>query len=430
MEYSVIVAHPGKQHSYRVASTMQKNGKLKCYITSVYNKPGHITHGLYKISRGNIKKKIGSHYITDIPQKKIKLFCESLGVFSLVSLKIPFLRKFYTNINNYLNDSFGKKTFKFIKKNKPDMVISYDYNSAILFERLASECPDVVRVLDVSIITRPFMQEIFRNDYEKTNERALVDNYAEIWSKESISRVYREINNADYFLAPSQIVKNSLIYCGVNEEKIKIVPYGTDCSKFEYKEKNVQEGPLKLIFVGAVEYRKGIHHLLNVISRFKVNEVTVKLVGAYNSEDSIYKNYHTAKNIQFCGFVTRDILATYYQEADVFVLPSLGEGMAMVIMEAMSCGLPVIVSDKTGGNDAIKNGVEGFEFEAGNDEQLYERIKWFIEHKGCILDMGKKAREKAEMYTWNQYGENLVKALDEIMEEKESENIDICNSGK
>ena len=104
--------------------------------------------------------------------------------------------------------------------------------------------------------------------------------------------------------------------------------------------------------------------------------------------------------------------------------------MAMVIMEAMSCGLPVIVSDKTGGNDAIKNGVEGFEFEAGNDEQLYERIKWFIEHKECILDMGKKAREKAEMYTWNQYGENLVKALDEIMEEKESENIDICNSGK
>lgn len=116
MEYSVIVAHPGKQHSYRVASTMQKNGKLKCYITSVYNKPGHITHGLYKISRGNIKKKIGSHYITDIPQKKIKIFCESLGVFSLVSLKIPFLRKFYTNINNYLNDSLEKDIQIYKKK--------------------------------------------------------------------------------------------------------------------------------------------------------------------------------------------------------------------------------------------------------------------------------------------------------------------------
>lgn len=415
--YSVIIAHPGKQHSYRVASTMQKNGKLRCYITSVYNKPGHITHGLYKISRGNIKKKIGSHYITDIPQDKVKLFCEFFGVFSLISLKIPFLRKFYIDINNHLNDSFGEKTFKFIKKHKPDMVISYDYNSAILFERLADECPEVIKVLDVSIATRPFMQESFKKDYEKTKERALIDNYPEIWSEESIKRVYREINKADYFLAPSQVVKKSLVYCGVAEKKIKVVPYGTDCSKFQYKKRSVQNGPLKLIFVGAVDYRKGIHHLLKVISRFDCNEVDVKLVGAYNSEDSIYKKYHSEANIEFCGFVTHDTLAEYYQKADVFVFPTLGEGFGMVVLEAMSCGLPVIISDVAGGNDTISEGIDGFEFEAGNDEQLYEKIKWFLDHREAIPDMAENARKKSETYTWDIYSERLQKVIDEIMEE-------------
>ena len=111
-----------------------------------------------------------------------------------------------------------------------------------------------------------------------------------MWSEDSINRVYREICKADYFLAPSQVVKKSLIFCGVAEEKIKLVPYGTDCSRFEYRERVVKNGPLNLIFVGAVDYRKGIHHLLKVVSKFDSSLIDVKLVGAYDKEYSIYKN--------------------------------------------------------------------------------------------------------------------------------------------
>lgn len=417
MDYSVIVAHPGKQHSYRVASTLCKNSKLKYYVTSVYNRPRSLTNTLYKITKGNIKKKIGNHYISDISQNKIKVSCEFLGILSLVILKVPYIKRYYNSVNNLLNDQFAKQIVKKIKQENVDAVISYDYNSAVLFEKLEKTYPNVIRILDVSIATRPFMQESFKKDYEKTKEKALIDNYAEIWSKDSIDRVYREIKKADYFLAPSQVVKKSLMYCGVDENKIKIVPYGTDCSKFEYKKRSVQKGPLKLIFVGAVDYRKGIHHLLKVISEFESNEVEVKLVGAYNAEDSIYKKYHKNENVEFCGFVTRDILAKYYQEADVFVFPTLGEGFGMVVLEAMSCGLPVIISDLAGGNDAITEGVDGFEFTAGDDDQLYEKIKWFIENREEIPKMAENARKKAETYTWDIYSKRLQKAIDEIMEE-------------
>lgn len=416
--YSIVVVHPGKQHAYRVVSTLQKNDHLQCFITSVYNKPGHITNFLYRISKGNIKKKIGSHYINDVPQSKIKVVSEALGVFSLASLKVSCLKKYYTLINNSLNDSFAGNVLRYIKRNKPDAVISYDYNSALLFEKMSVECPDVIRVLDVSIATRPFMQETFKKDYEQTKEKALLENYPEIWSDESISRVYREIRKADYFLAPSQVVKKSLMFCGVDEGKIKLVPYGTDCSKFEYKERVVKNGPLNLIFVGAVDYRKGIHHLLKVVSKFDTGLVDVKLVGEYDAESFIYKEYHTFSNIHFCGFVTHDILSRYYQESDVFVFPTLGEGFGMVVLEAMSCGLPVIITDVAGGNDAITDGVDGFEFTAGDDEQLYEKIEWFLKHRDRIPQMAAQARKKAETYTWDVYSERLQAALDDIMEKR------------
>lgn len=416
--YSIVVVHPGKQHSYRVVSTLQKNKHLQCFITAVYNKPGHITNFLYRISKGSIKKKIGSHYINDVPQNKVKVVSEFLGVFSLVSLKVPFLKKYYTKINDSLNDSFASNVSRYIKRNKPAAVISYDYNSALLFEKMFVECPEVIRILDVSIATRPFMQETFKKDYEQTKENALLENYPEIWSDESISRVYREIRKADYFLAPSQVVKKSLMFCGVDEGKIKLVPYGTDCSKFEYKERVVKNGPLNLIFVGAVDYRKGIHHLLKVISKFDTGLVDVKLVGEYDAESFIYKEYHTFSNIHFCGFVTHDILSRYYQESDVFVFPTLGEGFGMVVLEAMSCGLPVIITDVAGGNDAITDGVDGFEVTAGNDEQLYEKIEWFLNHRDRIPQMAAQARKKAETYTWDVYSERLQDALDDIMEKR------------
>ena len=66
--------------------------------------------------------------------------------------------------------------------------------------------------------------------------------------------------------------------------------------------------------------------------------------------------------------MTHDILAQYYQDSDVFVFPTLGEGFGMVVLEAMSCGLPVIITDIAGGNDAITDGVDGFEFVAGDDK--------------------------------------------------------------
>ena len=60
------------------------------------------------------------------------------------------------------------------------------------------------------------MQITFRADYERTGDRALIEQYPEIWKEENLARARREIELADYFLAPSRVVKDSLIYCGAS----------------------------------------------------------------------------------------------------------------------------------------------------------------------------------------------------------------------
>lgn len=411
----IIVAHPGKQHSYKTASALEKAGLLDEYITSVYNKPYTITHFLSIFARGAVKKKIDSHYSNDIPVDKVKVLAQFRGNLALILLKIPVVNRFYNQWNNGLNEVFGKKVAREVSERRVDAVISYDYNSSELFDVLKKTNPQVIRILDVSIATRPFMQVTFRADFERTGDRALIDKYPEIWKEENLARAYREIELADYYLAPSKVVRDSLVYCGADVNKIKLVPYGADCNKFAYSERRVDiNAPLRLIFVGIVNHRKGIHHLLNVCRKLGSNIVQVNLIGAYDSSDDLYQKYKNDSNISFCGFIGHDRLSKMYQESDVFVLPSLGEGMAMVIMEAMSCGLPVIISDKTGGNDAITNGVEGFEIEAGNEEDLEKRIIWFYNNKDKLPEMGRNARKKAEHYSWSAYEKGLEEAIREI----------------
>lgn len=339
----ILVVHPGKQHSYRTAKALFDSGKLCKYITSVYNGEGTLTNILYKFSKGTMKKKIGSHNVLGLPEEKIEVRCEWLGILSLIILKISCLRKFYERFNQFLNDIFAQEIVRIALQEEVDAVISYDNNSCKLFETLKQKAPKIKCILDVSIVTRPFMREVFLNDYCITSEESLLNEYPDIMNTNGHRRIYKEIRLADYFLVPSEIVQKSLIYCGADQAKIRMVPYGTDCSKFEYCSKELPKKPLKLIFVGAINHRKGLHHLLKIVASMNEDEVDLTLVGEYNSHGSLYKEYSSINNIHFCGFVAHDHLVKIYQESDVFVLPSLGEGMAMVIIEAMSCGLPVIM---------------------------------------------------------------------------------------
>ena len=87
----------------------------------------------------------------------------------------------------------------------------------------------------------------------------------------------------------------------------------------------------------------------------------------------------------------------------------------LVILEALSCGVPCIVSNLAGGDDAIVNGENGFVFNAGDDNDLKKKIEWFIEHPGKIERMSYASRKSVENLTWDAYHKAVSNTLSKII---------------
>jgi glycosyltransferase involved in cell wall biosynthesis len=99
------------------------------------------------------------------------------------------------------------------------------------------------------------------------------------------------------------------------------------------------------------------------------------------------------------------------RSCDVFCLPSIVEGRALVMQEAMSQGLPLIITRNTGGADLIKEGYTGFLVPIRSPEAIAAKLNWFLENRSIIPAMGRMAQRYAAEYTWEGYGSNVVSGL-------------------
>lgn len=413
-KYKVIVAHPGKQHSMQLATALERAGMLDSYITTVYDRPGSITHFIAGLLKGSNKKKASGRKSDGIPENKIVQFCELRGLILLALIRLPRIMQSDFRWCQYVNNVFSKKVAKYALKRGVDAVIMFDTASEKGFAYLLEQKSDILKIMDVSIATRFFMKNTYEKDYAV---KELKKEYPEYWNDHYMRGYKAEIDYADHFLVASKMSGRSLEYCGVSKDKYTIIPYGVNQSEFDYEQKKIHAGPIRLIFVGYANYRKGIHHLLNVLDRFDENEFDVTIAGMFDPTNDIYNNYKDKKNVHFIGFVTRDLLAEEYKKADAFVFPTIGEGYGLVLLEALSCGLPAIVSNLAGGDDAIIEGYNGYVFEGGNDDALEKALRKFKEEYVRIGQLSAQAHESVKAFTWDKYYSDVSTRVAELIEE-------------
>lgn len=415
-DLKVIVAHPGKQHSFQLATALNNEGILFKYITSVYNKPGSVTSFLSKFFKGDILKKILGRRCENISDKDVIQFNEIGVLITLFLNKFPKINKFAEEWNCMIESNFYKKVMKYAKKNEVDAIVVYNGYQKKHFEILNKT--KIIKIIDVSIAHREFLRDILDKEIKESGITEIKKQHLSYWNKHMIKNDIKGCSEADYFLAPSNFVLKSLVTHKVKREQVKIVPYGVDISQFNIIKNKEENGPLKLIYVGGISYRKGIHRLLEVIKEFDYSKVELYLAGTFDKNSDLYLNYKTKKNIHFLGFVTRDKLNKLYNEASIFVLPSFGEGLAQVGLEAMACGLPLLCTTNSGVNDVVIDGENGFVYEPNKNDELKNKIIWFINNREKIHEMGKKARITAEKYSWENYHKNVVTAIRQCIYEK------------
>lgn len=416
--YKIIVAHAERQHSFYLAAALKREGYLYKYITTIYDQPQSFTNKIKKYLRGNALKKASGRRTDELSDDDVLQFNELFNLFITLLTRLPKSRDLCRRLRNYNAKLFGIKVAKYAIEKHVDAVIMFDCYAYSCFEYLKKNAPEIKCILDVTIMSRPYTRKIFDDIAEATNDPKLREENFYLYKKDFLRNYQKEYDLGDYFLVGSEVVKKSVEFCGVSIEKIAVNPYGVDINKFFALKKGNVSVPLRLIVVGQLNRRKGIHQLLEVVSQYKQDDVVLDLVGGYDVTSDTYLEYKDCQNIKFHGFVTHDILYRLYQEAHVFVLPSFAEGMALVGLEALASGLPLLCSDCTGVNDLIIPYKNGIITRTGHSEDIKGGIDWFLTHMDLINDMADEARKIAEDYSWDAYYERTSKIIRKFLNRK------------
>lgn len=218
-----------------------------------------------------------------------------------------------------------------------------------------------------------------------------------------------EIDLADRILVGSSFVRDTFITEGVPAEKLMVIPYGADTQLFEPLEQEKPDGEgLRLLFVGQIGQRKGISYLLEAARRTASYGDSLTLVGQIQGNGQALAPYRD--HFRHVPHVPRTELREIYRQADVFVFPTLVEGMPLVVLEAMASGLPVITTPN-GPGDIVRDGVDGFLVPPRNVDLITERLHQLRCDPDLRREMGRNARIRAQEFTWDAYRSKTVTAL-------------------
>lgn len=226
-----------------------------------------------------------------------------------------------------------------------------------------------------------------------------------------LERKEQEIQLADHIFVPSSFVQNSLLDAGVKSEKISVIPFGAPLEYFRPQPK--KDHLFRALFVGRISPRKGTHYLLQAWKELQLPDAELLLVGINDFPEGWLNQYLDI--ITYLKSVPHASLNQYYNAASVLVFPSLVEGLALVQLEAMACGIPLITTPNAGGSDIITDGMEGFIIPIRDLQMLKEKLEWCYLHPQELAQMGQAARLKAEQLTWKQYRQKLVSKVKKLM---------------
>jgi glycosyltransferase involved in cell wall biosynthesis len=212
---------------------------------------------------------------------------------------------------------------------------------------------------------------------------------------------------ADRIIYGSTFVGDGLRSLGVDALKCLVVPYGLETQRFHVKKIRTYGSGLNLLFVGQIGLRKGVPYLLEALRLLNSNQIHCRLVGNVDLDRKRLAEY--SRWMEIIGPVPRTRILEMYHWADLFVFPSLCEGFALVLIEALACGLPIITTPNSG--SVVRDGEDGFIVPIRDAEGLATRIEQLLMDRRLLFSMSQNALKRTEDFTLERYGERLVEVI-------------------
>lgn len=230
-------------------------------------------------------------------------------------------------------------------------------------------------------------------------------------SDAKLARKDEELALADAVVVPSRFVADTLANLP-GLPPIHVVPFGAPQPISELPP-SPTSGPLRLLYVGSLGQRKGLAYALDAVASLG-SQVCLTLIGRPTSLDCGPLNAALQEHHWIPSLPHAQILAQM-QQHDVLLLPSLFEGFALVIHEALSQGLPVIATANTGATESVRDGVEGFIVPIRDSDAIADRLQSIIEDRERLQAMRRACLQRAEERTWLCYEQALASVLSPML---------------
>ncbi len=255
---------------------------------------------------------------------------------------------------------------------------------------------------------------------ERARVGIIVTQSATSFDAKLIEKQLKEYHETDYIMVPSAFALQSFIERGISASKLLKVPYGIDLARFRPTNRQLSRpGSIKILFIGPVGIQKGIRYLLEAVKQLRSSGLRVELtvIGQVEEEFKHWFEQSPLRNeiSEHIPFVANSELPKYFAGHDVFCLPSLQEGLALVIGEAMASGLPVIASTNSGGSEFIRDGIDGFIINAGEVAPIVSKLEELANDPQRCYDMGRAAAERAQQFSWDAYGEQIFETYKRVI---------------
>jgi glycosyltransferase involved in cell wall biosynthesis len=229
---------------------------------------------------------------------------------------------------------------------------------------------------------------------------------------------------ADLVVVSSQVEYEDAIEFGIKEEKLRLIPAGTDVKGYKLTA-NREKDEIALLFVGRIARNRRVENLVRALKEID-DKVTLTIVGSEEKTSSVSRGGYLEElitlarslgvedRVHFVGPKFDDALLECYYSADIFVYTSKYESFGQPLLEAAAAGMPIISTPVGVAKDLIKNGETGYLIEFDNPSMLAESVKVLLDEKVRIRCSERIKESVKNNFAWDGIIDEYVKIYREL----------------
>ena len=408
----VAVFHPGTQHSWQTALALQQLDRLAWYATSIFYQPERWPYRLERWLPGAAGERLGREFRRFSQPRLDPALVRTSGLAEWAERLAARAgwRALAQRIDSFGNRRFVRQIAGALREPQRFALWGYNGSSLTTFELAGAQ-------------SRPCILDRTIGDFRSYN--ALMDQIATRYgewflpeerriSSAQIARDVREFALADAIVVGSAHAADTIREHNPPEiaAKLTVLPYCFDEQLFAAMpapEPIATADPVRLLFVGQVNPRKGIHHLLEAIARIPATLATLTVVGELRVPRAVFARY--ADRITYLPTVPRADIPAIMASHHLLVFPSYFEGSALSLLEALATGLAIIQTPAAG------NGVTpetGLMLARPDTDLLHDALLDAIGDRDRLQRWRIAAQVEARRYSFAHYRENISALLTDM----------------